>query len=100
MRISTSVIAIRMKMLTYPVKLDGTGALHPLGKQGRLYHLQIHLMAGILGIREKSTLSSPVPLFPRIFVIVELQVTQKFHAYLSFARPPHFLLQCHRTSDI
>ena len=64
------------------------------------YALQNYVIAGILEIREKSTLSSPVPLFPCIFVIVELQVTQKFRLFLSFARPQHFLLQCHRTSDI
>jgi Cys-tRNA(Pro) deacylase len=50
-------------------------------------------MAGILPIREKSTLSSPVPLFLRIHATLDLQ-------FVPFARPLHFLLQCHRMSDI
>ncbi len=39
--------------------------------------LQNQSMAGILGTREKSTLSSPVPLFLRIPVLVELHGAQK-----------------------
>jgi hypothetical protein len=54
------------------------------------YPLQIHLMAGILEIREKSTLSSPVPLFPRIFIIEELQVTQNSSQFFHLRDPRIF----------